>query len=489
MTTPTESAPWLRRNASAIAASSVGVVATVFAITFGTLGLRHFWRFHVHVFDVGIFAQGTWLLSRLKWPFFVTIRGLPLFADHSSYILVLIAPIYWLFPSPATLIVIGVIALAITGPLAFLVARRAGAGLVLSTATGVLVLFQPALQWQVRDSFHPEILVIPLVVAAIALLQKDRDGWAVVAFVIALTAKEDVGLLIAPLGLVIWWVMGKKRTGLSVAGLGVGAFLLNFLVLLPAWSPSGELLYSYRYAALGEGPLGIVAGLLTKPDVWIEVWSDPLRLGYVAALLLALPLALLSPRWLLVGVPTLLANVFTNHGYQYDVRYHYTAYLIAVVVVAACFGAARVQRSSVKNAVWIALAVMIVSGFTTWFAVAPVRETWAPPHEHQDQIREILDQIPDDAAVSAWTTFGAHLTEREFVYLFPNPFSEHYYATPGPYGTNGGDIPDPALLDYVFVRTDSYSLHDALIAELWTSDDWAVEVNDPPFLLLRSVDR
>ena len=42
-------------------------------------------------FDLGIFDQGIWLLSRFKSPF-VTIMGLNLFGDHASYILLLLRP-------------------------------------------------------------------------------------------------------------------------------------------------------------------------------------------------------------------------------------------------------------------------------------------------------------------------------------------------------------------------------------------------------------
>lgn len=75
--------------------------------------------------------------------------------------------------------------------------------------------------------------MVPLVVGAIALLQADRDVWAIAAIVVALTAKEDVGLLIVPLGLAIVFLMGKRRTGWIVVALAVRAFLLNFAVLLP----------------------------------------------------------------------------------------------------------------------------------------------------------------------------------------------------------------------------------------------------------------
>jgi uncharacterized membrane protein len=461
------------------------VAMAAFTGTFTTLGLRQFWRFHVHAFDLGIFAQGTWLLSRFRDPF-VTIRGLTLFADHSSYILVLIVPLTWLFPTAETLIVVGILALVATAPAAFAIARHVGAGPVLSAVTAVSVLVQPALQWNVLDPFHPEVLVIPLAVAAIALLQRDRDGWAIAAITLALTAKEDVGLLVVPLGLVVAWRMGKRRTGLIIAGLGVVAFLVNFLILLPAWSPTGELLYGYRYASLGDGPIGIVVGLLTKYHLWWEVVTDPQRVGYVAALVCAMPLCVLAPRWLLLGGPTLLANLFTSHGYQYDVRYHYTAYLVVAVVVAAAHGAGRVGSWGRPSAVRVSVAVMALAAIGTWIVTGPAHG-WAPSDSDEDRISAIVDIVPEGASVSAWTTLAPHFTDRDLIYLFPNPWLEYDYGLQGPYGVEGSDAPDPDDVDWVFVRLDSYRTFDPVIDELMSSGDFVLAVEDRPFLLLRRI--
>lgn len=85
----------------------------------------------MHAYDIGVFAQGTWLLSRFKDPF-VTVRGLELFADHLSYSLILVVPIYWVLPTAATLVVLTVLAMAVTAPLVYIVARRAGAGQLLA---------------------------------------------------------------------------------------------------------------------------------------------------------------------------------------------------------------------------------------------------------------------------------------------------------------------------------------------------------------------
>ena len=383
------------------------------------------------------------------------------------------------------LIVVNVAALAVTAPLAYVVAKRAGAGRLLASITGLAVLLHPAVQWNVRDSFHPEVLVVPLVVGAIALLQRNRDGWAIALVVLSLTAKEDVGLLIVPLGLVIAWVMGKRRTGFAISALGIASFLLNFLVLLPAWSPSGELLYSYRYATLGEGPIGILVGLVTKPGVWWDTLSDPTRLGVHGC---APVCDAAGDRWHRAGCSPAsqrcLANVFTNHGYQYDVEFHYTAYLIAVVVVAAAFGAGKVHGWGRPSATKLAVGVMVASGLVVWALAGPITG-WAASDEKQEQIRSMLAHVPADGSVSAWGNLVPPLGEREILYQFPNPFVAHYYATGGEYGLLGGDTPVVDDVDWVVLRRDLRGDFSQLISELERSPMFEVVIDDEPFLLLR----
>jgi hypothetical protein len=125
-------------------------------------------RFGTYGFDLGIFDQGTWLLSRLQSPF-VTIRGLPLFGDHGSYILLLVAPLYRLWPDPRLLLTLQVVFLAIPALVVYRVgARRLGhqaAGLAVAAA----YLAYPGMQWAITWQFHPETLAAGfLALAALA---------------------------------------------------------------------------------------------------------------------------------------------------------------------------------------------------------------------------------------------------------------------------------------------------------------------------------
>jgi uncharacterized membrane protein len=479
--TPTAKPAQVRHRTVHAARLAVWIGAALFFAVYGYLTVRQFRRFHVTAFDFAIFDQGLWLLGNLEPPF-ATVRGLHLFADHSSYVLVPLAFFYRLWPRSEALILLTTAMLAMGGPLSYWVARRAGSSPRLAAVVGLGYLLAPAVAWNARDGFHPEVIVLPLVVAAFGLLLIDRDVWAVVAVAVALTAKEDVALLIVPFGLWVSWQLGKRRTGLWIAGLGVAAMALSFFVLLPHFSPTGELLYNDRYAELGSTPLGVALGIVTRPAVLAGALTDPWRLGYLAALVLPMPLALLAPRALLIAVPTALANVLSAHVYQYDIRYHYTLYIVAAVVIAAAVGAAQMTHRSEeakRNAIGLSLVVAMIFQLTIAPNPLGLSRRWATEDAEYEDIEAALAMIPDDAVVSAWTTFVPHLSHRETVYLFPNPWRRHNY------GARDAALPDPAAVDWVMTRTDVDPKFLKVLDELGSSGEFTTVLELGAVVLMR----
>lgn len=458
----------------------VAIAAVVFLALYGTFMVWQYRRFHVHAFDFGIFDQGLWLLSRFEEPF-VTVRGLHLFADHSSYILVFLVPLYWLVPAQEVLILVTVGLLAAGAPLVYAVARRFGATPWLAAVVGVGYLLHPAVAWNARDGFHPELFVIPLALAGFLLVLQDREWLGLALFGLALLAKEDVALLLAPLGIYLAAVEGRRRTGVILVVGAITAFLVSFFVLLPHFN-GGELLYTDRYDRFGQGVLGIIGGVLTKPWLVVTTAFAPEKLGYVTALLLPLPLAVLAPRVLLVGVPALLANVLSDHVYQYSIRWHYTVYLLVVVALAAAAGSARVTRLSGNARLAIGVGSLVVAiGFQIALAPNPLAspERWADTAEDQQVIRDAVALVPPDATVSAMGTIVPHLTHRPVVYQFPNPWQRLNY---GPVDVV---LPDPEDVEWVVVRTDTYPEFLPVLEELRRSGSFRVIVDESPVVVLQ----
>ena len=167
---------------------------TLFVGTFVWLAWLTHARFGTFGFDLGIFDQGVWLLSRFRDPF-VTIRGLSLFGDHTSYILVLVAPLYWVWADPRLLL--QVVGLAIPAVSLYLIGTRRLHSPLAGLAVAAAYLAYPAVQWAAVWSFHPETLAAGFL--GLAALAADRQRWRQMAawLALALLCKEDVGLVVA----------------------------------------------------------------------------------------------------------------------------------------------------------------------------------------------------------------------------------------------------------------------------------------------------
>ncbi len=456
-----------------------------FVAGFGWLILRQHEAYGTHTFDFGIFDQGLWLLSQGASPF-VTLRGLDLFADHSSYVMVLLAPLYRVWDDPRALLVGTVVLLASVGPLTYAAGRALGLVPVLAAAMAVAALLYPAIQWATWWTFHPELVAIPVLLVAFLLTVRGHPGWAVVALVVILSVKEDAALVVVPFGL--WMILSGRgrRAGLVAAALASAWFVIDVVWLLPHLSPTGELVYAGRYASFGDGLIGALVGIGTRPDVVAQVLGSGDRPLYVVAMLAPLPLALLRPSMLLVALPVTLANLLSSQAGQHDIRFQYGAYLSAVVVMAALLGAQRAQGAlgSKRGRQLAGLVLMVAALANIWWSPSPPARhggAWVAPSPDDAVVADALARIPPDAVVSAGSFLAPHLGHRRTVYLYPNPFSRSYWAL------DGVALPSSDAVEWIVVRPGDIESGSGLVVidGLRRSSEWEVVVEAPTVVLLR----
>jgi len=153
----------------------LGAMVTVWSAVFITLGWIRHARFGTFAFDLGIYDQGLWLLSRFEM--FDTVKGLPLFGHHMNLVLVLLAPFYRLGAGPEFLLVVQVLAQASGAVAVFLLARdRLGDRWLAVVLAGVL-LANPTYQFLVWEFFHPDALAIAPLLFAYWAARAERWGW------------------------------------------------------------------------------------------------------------------------------------------------------------------------------------------------------------------------------------------------------------------------------------------------------------------------
>ncbi len=422
-----------RLSAWALCRLALGICLAVFLVAF----VRQTWalhdRFATYGFDVGIYDQGTWLLSRSRAPF-STVRGLNLFGDHGAYVLALLAPLYWVWADVRLLLALQVVALAVPAVVVFrLGARRLGhpaAGL----AVAVAYLAYPAMQWAIVWQFHPESLAAAFLALAVPAADRGRARTMAVLLLLAMLCRDEVGLVVAGFGALLA-ATGKRDLGLRTALAGLGWFLVTAFLLVPLANGRPAAQFEAAYGITGTGPLAVlravpalgahaVATALSNPGLWY--------LLLVFLPLLALPL--LVPRWLWPAAAPLILNLASVRPEQHQIRYQYLATAAPFLAIAAVAGLAAVAAR--RRALLAPLLVLLVlvafavdrrAGPALWSRSAVVVSA-APADAAR---RAALATIDPAAPVSAQFNLVPHLTHRLAAYEFPNPFRAVNWGLPG----------------------------------------------------------
>ncbi len=466
----------------------LGFALALFVLTFAL----ETWTLHQHFgtygFDLGIFDQGTWLLSRLKAPF-VTIRGLDLFGDHSSYILLLVAPLYRIWADPRLLLLLQVIALALPAWVLFRLGtrhlRHHIAGLVVAFA----YLAYPAMQWAATWQFHPETLAAGFL--ALAALAADRQRWRPMAWflVLALLCKEDVGLVVAGLG-VLLALSGERRVGRWVAISGLAWFVLATFVLMPLISGHGSPYFAQNYGIAYTGPGSVLRALPTLAGRALETGLGNQGIAYL--LLVFGPLALLpllAPRWLWPVGPPLLLNLASASSYLQQIRYQYLATSAPFLGIAAVAGLCVVARRR-RALLAPAMVLLLATAFWTDQRYGPAlwshQRLVAPASPLDPSRRQAVALVPDDpdVAVSAQYNLVTHLAHRVRAYEFPNPFRASNWGQQGARHT----VEEVASVRWVVAERDELGKDDLdLLQRLQASPSWSTRLDRDGVVVLERV--
>jgi uncharacterized membrane protein len=455
----------------------LAAMVAAYVVVFGRLTWAHHANFGTFGFDMGIYDQGIWLLSRFEDPF-VTVRGLPYFGHHVNLLTVLFVPAYWLGAGPTFLYLVETVWLAVGAVPVWLLgrdhlqgARRWGPWLALVPAAAFLL--HPTIQWVNWWHFHPDALMITPLLFAWWLAERRRWRWFAVAVAVALAAKEDAGLAVLVMGLLVALrERGRggtpvgRRAGLLAAGAGLAWFLVCVRVIIPLANGGEGAFYEDFFPGFGSSLTEIVSTALVHPS---RVWDSALaadRLTYYWELLAPVGFLPLGSLAALIGAPQVLVNVISGHGYTHDARFHYSSAVVAALFVATTrtlgwWGRGRVSRS-------VLLGVLALSAVVSNVVLSPSplgREydsgIWARPSPRVDVVREALALVPDGAGVSATYAYVPHLTHRAHIYEYPNPFR------PAHWGLRDEGLPDPDdVVEWVVVDRRALGAHASLFDQL-----------------------
>lgn len=381
----------------------------VLSATYSALAIRRHLTFHSAGWDLGIFEQAIRNYASLRPPIVVLKgEGYNLLGDHFHPILVTLAPLYRLFPSPVTLLVAQSVLLALAAwPLVVWAERSLGR--VPAVAIGIVYGLSFGIGSAAGFDFHEVAFAVPLISFSLCAYGQGRMG-ATAAFALPLVlVKEDLGVTVVAVIGVLMVLRGARRLGSVVVIAGVAATALEVGILLPLVNGGGG--YSY-WSKLSAHPILSVLFSAAGEKVGTVLLTFAIT-GFVA---------LFSPI-VLVALPTLLWRFASGDANYWGTDFHYSAILMPIVVAAMIDGLVRL-RGRHPLARWVAPIFLSLALAVTVAAIPSNRlgqlgsaKLWSA-NPQAASITTALGMIPDGATVSASDNLIPQLTSRATVTLF-----------------------------------------------------------------------
>ena len=451
---PHDAVPWV-----------LGAMVLGWSAVFIVLGWQRHTRFGTLSFDLGIYDQGIWLLSRFHDPF-VTVRGLELFGHHVNPILFAFVPFYWLGAGPLFLLSVQVLVQASGAIAVYLLARDRIHDRWLAVALAAVLLLNPTYQYLTWEFFHPDALAIAPLLFAYWAARTERWRWFVVFAVVAAACKEDVALALAVIGVLIAF-RGRRTIGLIVLGASIAWYAIATRVVIPLSNGIGPF-YDTFFGDLGKNPIEVGTHLATHPGQAVDLATEHDRLNYYEMMFAPVAfLPLLAIPTLLIAGPMLAVNVFSTFPYTREIRYHYSSLVLAGIILATVEAIAWVAKHRpgfVRFLVGLVVATSLAA--TVAWGPSPISTKyhsgiWALQEDRQAAKEAAIAKVPDGQATSAIYNFLPHLAHRDDIYDFPVPWRNVNW------GVRGEHLANPASVRYIVVDLHEVGPDDqALLARL-----------------------
>ena len=470
------------RTGTVVVWSLIGTYVAVYM----TVSLIKWFYFLYDDFDLAIYAQAC--RQAVRGSLYSPILDVNLLGNHMSLLILPIAPIYALMPSPVTLLALQTVVLALGALPVYWLARREIQSEFIAVACAALYLLYPALGYSNLYQFHPETLTATTLLFAFYFLRTGRLGWMTLFAVISLMAKEDVPLVVGAMGLYALTLNRPRRWVYSVTliGLGLAFFILAFAIVMPAVN-RGEVQMQKIYThwgpttgpalvAMAKDPVRVAKEFFTTPvgampqdpycnDPKGAQYDTTLKLEYYLQMLLPVTfLALLSPLTLAIALPAVAQHLLSRRESDHTIVYHYAACVTPFVFAAAVLGMRNLlslvagrrpgplpletmnARTPARSVGWILTGVALVTALTCQFLFGPVfgfgvlqsrppaEAHWPSPETRARAscMRAMLARVPD-GPVAAGFRFLPHVVDRPVTYSVHHVYTGRHTMSDKPY--------------------------------------------------------
>ncbi len=404
--------------------------ATCFTLVFSIQTWMKYNSFRAYWMDLGYMLHPIWNTTQGRWFEYFYVDGTfrSSLGDHFSLIFFPIAAVFKLFPYAYTLFFIQALAGAVGGILVYILAKDLFESKKTALVMQLAFYFYAPLQYGMITDFHADPLGVPFLMMILIGFHRRKFGLFLAGFILSLTVKEHVGLVLAPLMIILGFRYKPWRLpafGLSVAGVVFSVAAWNYFI--PHFNHGEEALsLAVLYPGGEDGLGGVIGTMITEPVQTIKRFVSVHNFEQLTWLLL--PLLFLP----VFAVPEIgaLTIFLAKELYAVFVMHNHHQALMAPILFWCLMLVIRRRFPDTNRTVSVAVLLScILIGFISgesplshrFYRAGP---SWYFPSAHSRALNQAVELVPPGKSVSADSHIAIHLYDRRKLHLFPHPFPD-----------------------------------------------------------------
>lgn len=435
------------------------LLVAVFCAAFSFYSIVRYLGLQTYAWDMGVYNQALYSTFFGGKPFYYT-PDLPanptgsLLGIHFSPALLALAPFYFLFPSPITLLVVQAVALGLGAlPLYYYAVDRLGERRTPAIFAGAY-LVSPLIVGIMWFDFHPETFLPPALLGAIYFCSKGRWLAYFSCIIVALASIETAPVIVGALALYFAWSerstilstrhlrdLSKHAVWVPLTTLALSAtWLVLALSVIRAVNPINVFYYGgspLYWTVLGARNISEVPfRVLTNPiaalsALYYDWWIKAAFLVLLFGPLVFLPLR--SRSVTLLTVPWLGVALVSNYQPFYLPGFQYTSFVAPFIFVGGVEGFRKIGISGrhlrfspagLKRGIFVLSLVGFIVGspIVLWsLGLIPPPPPYRvfSPDSHEAMVRELVSLVPPNASVLTQPNIFPLVSSRVNAYVVP----------------------------------------------------------------------
>lgn len=375
----------------------LGILIVGYIAYFSVLTVLRYWTLNASYFDLGIMHQTVYntFISLKTGDFsrFLEMTNphgfdqVKRMSVHNDPLLAFLAPFYFIYSGPETLLVIQSVALGLGAVVVYLLGRHIFRDKPNEKLTSFFFAFSylmyPPLQLSNHFDFHAVVLATPLLLCVYYFAIKKKYILSGICILLALLSKEQVGLTLFFFGL---FMLMQTKThkqkdkwtpflfAVLICFISILWFILSMKVIIPYFRSESHFALKY-FGDFGDSAGSVFAGLLKNPLLIIQYIFRKDTYEYLYQVLGPIGfLSLLSPLHLLIALPEFAINLISKSGAMRNIYFHYTAVLTPFIFISGLYGFKRfisIFKSGQRYA-WFFIALFTVFPLYFSYAFSPL---------------------------------------------------------------------------------------------------------------------